>query len=157
VRVGGEGFETKVVEGVLWVRSQYAMLGYLNAPSKFDAEGWFNTQDRVEVDGDFIKILGRVSDIINVGGQKVYPAEVEDVILAMDNVLEVAVMGEPHPLLGQIVVAKVALIAPEPADALKSRIRIACRAKLAPYKAPAKVLITEDTFHTSRQKKIRRA
>ena len=157
VRVGGEGFETEVRDGVLWIRSQYAMLGYLNAPSMFDADGWFNTQDQVEVDGDYIRILGRVSDIINVGGQKVYPAEVEDVILELDNIADVAVIGEAHALLGQIVVAKVRLQAPEPLDDLKRRIRLACRASLAAYKAPAKVLITEESFHTARQKKIRRA
>lgn len=157
VRVGGEGFETEVRDGILWIRSQYAMLGYLNAPSKFDADGWFNTQDQVEVDGDYIRILGRVSDIINVGGQKVYPAEVEDVILELDNIHDVAVVGEAHPLLGQIVVAKVVLRAPEPADDLKRRIRAACRAHLAAYKAPAKVTITEESFHTARQKKVRRA
>ncbi len=157
VRVGGEGFETEVRDGILWIRSQYAMLGYLNAPSMFDADGWFNTQDQVEVDGDYIKILGRVSDIINVGGQKVYPAEVEDVILELDNILDVAVLGEAHPLLGQIVVAKVILQSPEPVEDLKRRIRVACRAHLAAYKAPAKVVVTEDSFHTARQKKIRRA
>ena len=157
VRVGGEGFETEVRDGILWIRSQYAMLGYLNAPSMFDADGWFNTQDQVEVDGDYIKILGRVSDIINVGGQKVYPAEVEDVILDLDNIVDVAVIGEAHPLLGQIVVAKVVLLEPEPPEDLKRRIRAACRAHLAAYKAPAKVLVTEESFHTARQKKIRRA
>jgi acyl-coenzyme A synthetase/AMP-(fatty) acid ligase len=157
VRVGGEGFETEVREGILWIRSQYAMLGYLNAPSMFDADGWFNTQDQVEVDGDYIKILGRVSDIINVGGQKVYPAEVEDVILELDNILDVAVLGEAHPLLGQIVVAKVALLSPEPVEDLKRRIRAACRAHLAAYKAPAKVIVSEESFHTARQKKVRRA
>lgn len=157
VRVGGQGFETKVVDDILWIRSQYAMLGYLNAPSNFDAEGWFNTQDRVEVDGEWIKILGRVSDIINVGGQKVYPAEVEDVILGLDNILDVAVIGEAHPLLGQIVVAKVAVLTPESADDLKKRIRAACRGALAAYKAPAKVILSQESFHTSRQKKIRRA
>jgi acyl-coenzyme A synthetase/AMP-(fatty) acid ligase len=157
VKVGGEGFETKVVDDVLWIRSQFAMLGYLNAPSKFDAEGWFNTQDRVEVDGDYIRILGRVSDLINVGGQKVYPTEVEDVILALDNILDCAVMGEAHPLLGQIVVAKVSLLTPEPEAELKTRIRIACKAALAAYKAPAKVIVSTEPFHTSRQKKIRRA
>jgi acyl-CoA synthetase (AMP-forming)/AMP-acid ligase II len=123
----------------------------------FDADGWFNTQDQVEVDGDFIRILGRVSDIINVGGQKVYPAEVEDVILDLDNIVDVAVIGEAHPLLGQIVVAKVVLRTPEPVDDLKRRIRAACRAHLAGYKAPAKVMVTEESFHTARQKKIRRA
>jgi acyl-coenzyme A synthetase/AMP-(fatty) acid ligase len=157
VRVGGEGFETEVRGGILWIRSQYAMLGYLNAPSNFDADGWFNTQDQVEVDGDYIRILGRVSDIINVGGQKVYPAEVEDVILALDNIIDVAVVGEAHPMLGQIVVAKVAVQEPESADDLKRRIRTACRASLAAYKAPAKVVVTEESFHTARQKKIRRA
>ena len=157
VRVGGEGFETQVREGILWIRSQYAMLGYLNAPSKFDADGWFNTQDQVEVDGDYIKILGRVSDIINVGGQKVYPAEVEDVILELDNIVDVAVIGESHPLLGQIVVAKVIVETPESADDLKRRIRAACRAHLAAYKAPAKVVVTEESLHTARQKKVRRA
>jgi len=157
VRVGGDGFETEVRDGVLWIRSRYAMLGYLNAPSTFDEGGWFNTQDQVEVDGEFIRILGRVSDIINVGGQKVYPAEVEDVILRLDNILDVAVVGEPNAMLGQIIVAKVALSRPEPVEDLKRRIRAACRAMLAPYKAPAKVLVCEDAFHNSRQKKIRRA
>lgn len=157
VRVGGEGFETEVRDGVLWIRSQYAMLGYLNAPSNFDADGWFNTQDQVEVDGDYLKILGRVSDIINVGGQKVYPAEVEDVILELDNIVDVAVVAERHAILGQIVVAKVVLREPEPVEDLKSRIRIACRASLAAFKAPAKVLITNESLHTARQKKIRHA
>ncbi len=157
VRVGGEGFQTRVKDGVLWIKSDYAMVGYLNAPSEFDADGWFNTQDQVEVDGDYFKILGRVTDIINVGGQKVYPAEVEDVILGLDNIQDVAVYGEPHAMLGQIVAAKVALIRPEPADALKKRIRIACLAKLASFKAPAKVQITDEPLHTARQKKTRRA
>ena len=86
VRVGGEGYETKVVDGVLWIRAETAMLGYLNAASPFDAEGWFNTQDAVEQDGDWLRFLGRTTDLINVGGQKVYPAEVESVLLEMDNV-----------------------------------------------------------------------
>jgi Acyl-CoA synthetases (AMP-forming)/AMP-acid ligases II len=57
VKIGGEGFETKVVDGVLWIRAKSAMLGYLNAPSPFDDEGWMNTQDVVEVDGEYIRIL----------------------------------------------------------------------------------------------------
>jgi acyl-coenzyme A synthetase/AMP-(fatty) acid ligase len=67
------------------------------------------------------------------------------------------VKAEPHPLLGQIVVAKVALRSVEAIDELKRRIRAACRARLAPYKAPAKVVVTEAAFHSARQKKIRRA
>src|ERR1035437_10860314 len=112
------------------------MLGYLNAPSMFDAAGWFNTQDRVEVDGEYFRILGRTTDLINVGGQKVYPAEIEDAILALDNIEDVSVYGEPHSMLGNIIVAKVATVAPEDLQSLKSRIRLACRVKLAPFKVP---------------------
>ncbi|MYM25458.1 AMP-binding protein [Duganella sp. FT135W] len=156
VRVGGEGFQTKVVDGVLWIKSQYAMVGYLNAPSEFDADGWFNTQDQVEVDGDYFRILGRVTDLINVAGQKVYPSEVESVILEMDNVQDVAVFGEKHAMLGNIVVAKVVVESPETADSLKKRIRQECLAHLAPFKVPAKVILAEGPLHSVRQKKIRR-
>lgn len=156
VRIGGEGFQTKVVGGILWIKSEYAMVGYLNAKSEFDADGWFNTQDQVEVDGDYIRILGRVTDLINVGGQKVYPAEVESVILALDNIQDVAVFGEKHNLLGQIVVAKIVLDAPEAVESVKKRVRQACLAQLAAFKVPTKVILAEGVLHSVRQKKIRR-
>lgn len=156
VRIGGSGFETQVRDGILWIRSEYRMVGYLNAPSAFDEEGWFNTQDRVEVDGDWFRILGRVTDLINVGGQKVYPAEVEDVILALPNIDDVVVTGEKHALLGNIVVAKVRLKEEEPMDALRARIRKACLARLAAFKVPAKVLLLEQEIYSARFKKMRR-
>ena len=158
VQVGGEGFRTKVVDGVLYIKSDYAMLGYLNAPSPFDADGWFDTQDVVEVDGDWLRILGRDTDLINVGGQKVYPAEVEQAILELDNIEDVAVYGEAHPLLGQVVVAKVVTFEEETAAALKLRIRVACAPKLAPYKLPTKVVLSEPgELYSVRLKKNRRA
>lgn len=156
VRVGGEGFQTKVVDGVLWIKSQYAMVGYLNAPSQFDADGWFNTQDEVEEDGDYFRILGRVTDLINIAGQKVYPTEIENIILELENILDVAVFGEKHALLGQIVVARVILKSPEEIGSVKKRIRQACLNKLSPYKVPSKVLLTEGVLHSGRQKKVRR-
>ncbi|MEO6280696.1 long-chain fatty acid--CoA ligase [Roseateles sp.] len=156
VRIGGSGFETQVRDGILWIRSDYRMVGYLNAPSGFDAEGWFNTQDRVEVDGEYFRILGRVTDLINVGGQKVYPAEVEDVILAQPNIADVVVVGEKHALLGQIVVAKVALHEPEALADLRLRIRKACLAKLTAYKVPAKVEMLDQEIYSARFKKMRR-
>lgn len=156
VRIGGAGFETQVRDGILWIRSDYRMVGYLNAPSGFDAEGWFNTQDRVEVDGEWFRILGRVTDLINVGGQKVYPAEVEDVILALDHIDDVVVVGEKHALLGQIVVARVRLAHDEPLDALRARVRRACRDKLAAFKVPAKVELLAQDLYSPRFKKLRR-
>ncbi len=157
MRIGGEGFQTKVVDGILWIKSEYSMVGYLNAPSNFDAEGWFNTQDKVEVDGEYFRILGRVTDLINVGGQKVYPAEIEEVIMTVPNIVDVAVFAESNALLGQIIVARVALAEPEPVDSVKSRIRVACKASLAAYKVPAKVVIATDAIYTARYKKSRQA
>lgn len=156
VRIGGDGFQTKVVDHVLWIKSDFAMVGYLNAPQPFDEHGWFNTQDRVEVDGEYFRILGRESDLINVGGQKVYPAEVENVILEIPNVEDVAVYGETHPMLGQVVVAKISLIEPEAIDSLKKRVRQACKEKLLPFKVPTKVMISDEPLYSARQKKLRK-
>src|SRR5260370_10855797 len=59
VQVGGEGYQTRVVNGTLQIKAQSAMLGYLNAPSPFTADGWLDTGDAVEGDCDYIQILGR--------------------------------------------------------------------------------------------------
>lgn len=157
MRIGGPGFQTKVVDGILWIKSEFSMVGYLNAPSNFDSDGWFNTQDKVEVDGEYFRILGRVTDLINVGGQKVYPTEIEEVIMNVPNIVDVAVFAESNALLGQIIVARVALAEPEPADRVKSRIRVACKASLAAYKVPAKVVIATDAIYTARFKKSRQS
>ena len=72
VKVGGEDYKTRVVNGLLEIKAKASMLGYLNAKSPFTKDGWFKTGDKVKVNGEYIKILGRESEIINVGGEKVY-------------------------------------------------------------------------------------
>lgn len=157
VKVGGEGFETKIVDDILFIRARSAMLGYLNAPSPFDAEGWMNTQDVVEVDGEYIRILGRRSEIINVGGQKVYPAEVESVLLQLPNVRDVAVVGEPNPITGNIVAARLTLFESEELGLLKKRVRSFCAERLAAFKVPVKIMIADHDQHSARFKKMRKA
>ena len=150
------GFETKVVDGILWVRTQSAMMGYLNAPDLFHPDGWLNTEDAVEVDGEYMRILGRVTDLINVGGQKVYPSEVESVLLTLENVRDVTVYGERNPLTGHILAAKVSLISPEPFDAFKKRLRMFCRELLPNFKIPARIELTDEDQHGIRLKKLRK-
>jgi len=157
VKVGGEGFETRVVEGILWIRAQSAMLGYLNHPSPFDADGWFNTGDLVEVDGEWIRILGRQSEIINVGGQKVYPAEVESILLQLPGVRDVSVCGEKNAITGNIVVARFNLNEEEPLPAFKRRVREFCRGRIEPFKSPAKIEIVSSDQFSARFKKMRAA
>lgn len=156
VRFTGDGYEHKVVDGVLWVKSPSAMLGYLNAPDLFDSEGWLNTQDAVEVDGEFLRILGRVTDLINVGGQKVYPIEVENVLMGMDNVRDVAAYGEASPLTGQFVAARFTLKSPEPLADFKKRLRAFCRDRLVNYQIPVRIEIVDGELSGSRFKKMRR-
>jgi acyl-CoA synthetase (AMP-forming)/AMP-acid ligase II len=157
VRIGGEGFATRVKGGLLEIHAASSMLGYLNAPSPFTEDGWFMTGDAVEQDGEYFRILGRASDLINVGGRKVYPAEVEAVIAEVDNVAEVAVVGEAHPFTGEVVVARVALGKGEDARAVERRVREHCKGRLAPYMIPAKVLVVApDELVTARDKKARR-
>ena len=156
VKVGGEDYETKVVDGTLRIRAKSSMLGYLNAPSPFDAEGWFNTGDAVIQEGGYYRILGRQSEIINVGGQKVYPAEVEKVIAEMPDVVDVMVAGEKHLLMGQIVVATVQMENPISPVEMRKRIAEHCKGRLQPFMVPAKVKIATDSQVNYRFKKIRR-
>lgn len=157
VRLGGEGFETRIVDGVFQIKAKSAMLGYLNAPSPFTEDGWFNTGDMVEVDGDYVRFLGRKSEIINVGGEKVYPAEVENVLQSLNNVAEVTVFGEKHPLTGHIVVGRFRLLEPENPAAFRNRVRTFCQGKIERHKIPARILIVENAQHSSRFKKMRLA
>jgi acyl-CoA synthetase (AMP-forming)/AMP-acid ligase II len=155
VKVGGEGIETKVVDGTLRLRSQSAMLGYLNAPSPFDEEGWYNTQDEVEFDGEYIRFRGRKSEVINIAGLKVFPAEVENVLLQMGNVRDVVVWGKSSPVVGNVVAATVALLEPEDSETFELRMREFCREKLPQHQVPVIVKIEKGELHGDRFKKAR--
>lgn len=155
LKIKGDKVDTKIVDGKLWIRSGEAMLGYLNAPSPFDEEGWFNTEDKVEVDGEYIRIKGRTNDDINVGGEKVHPSEVENVLMHMKNVSEAMVFGRSNPVLGNIVAAKIKLIEDEPLAQFEQRMREFCKDKLAPYQMPCLVEIVNEIPYCERFKKRR--
>jgi acyl-coenzyme A synthetase/AMP-(fatty) acid ligase len=156
VKLGGEGFATRVVEGILHIKAQSAMLGYLNAPSPFTADGWLNTGDAVEVEGDYFRILGRKSELINVGGEKVYPAEVEAVLLEMENVADAAVYAEPNAILGQTVAAQIRTRTPVAPREFIPALKKFCASRLQPYKIPVRVRLVDTALHSERFKKMRR-
>jgi len=155
VKLGGEGFELRVVDDILQIKADSAMLGYINAPSPFTEDGYFITGDQVETDGEYFKILGRVSELINVGGDKVYPQEVENQILKMHNVQEVTVFGEKHALMGNIVCAKVILNEPEDLKTFTRRLKQFCKDKMQPFKIPIKIKIEASPLFNDRFKKKR--
>lgn len=152
IRIGGEGFETRVVDGLLEVKARSAMLGYLNAPSPFTSDGWLRTGDAVETDGEYFRILGRKAELINVGGEKVFPQEVEAVILELPEVAEATVWGAPNPITGQIVCARVR---PRTGKLDIRAIRAHCASRLERYKVPLKIELVDTPLHGSRFKKLR--
>ena len=156
MKIGGEGFDIRIVNDLLEIKAKSAMIGYLNAPSPFTKDGWFKTGDTVEVEGEYIKILGRKSEIINVGGEKVYPAEIESVIQEMDEIQEVVVYGEKNPIIGNIVCCNVLLFEALDLNKLKKRIRKHCIKKLENYKIPVKINIIKKQQYSDRFKKMRK-
>jgi long-chain acyl-CoA synthetase len=155
-KLGGEGFQTRVVGGVLQIKAESAMLGYLNAPSPFTDDGWLSTGDKVEVDGDYFRILGRQSEIINVGGQKVYPAQVESIVQEMPEVAEVSVYGEKNAIMGEIPCAAIRLRQPCDARQFHRELRQFCRQRLQEFQIPVRVKLVESAMHGERFKKNRR-
>jgi acyl-CoA synthetase (AMP-forming)/AMP-acid ligase II len=155
VKVGGDGYQIRIINGILQIKAESAMLGYLNAASPFTDDGWFITGDSVEVKGEYIKILGRKSEMINVGGEKVYPQEIENIILELENVKEATVYGEKNPIIGNIVCVKITLMRPEEKKIFINRLKKYCTSKLKSYMVPVKVLIQEGDQYTERYKKLR--
>ena len=156
IKIDDSKNQIKIIDKVLWIKSESAMLGYLNAPNPFDEEGWYNTGDKVEVDGEYIKILGRETEIINVAGEKVYPIEVENVILKMPEIQDVLVTGKKNPLTGQLVMAQVLLKENIVADDMEKKIINFCRDYLEDFKIPYIIKFETDGFAGARGKKIRK-
>ena len=155
VKIGGEGYQTRVVENILHIKTASTILGYLNAPTPITEDGWFITGDAVEVDGDYFKILGRKSEMINVGGEKVYPAEIESVIQAMDQVAEVRVYAEKNPIMGNLICAEIRPTEPVDKNEFVTSVKKFCLSKLEKYKVPVKIKLIEHELHGDRFKKKR--
>lgn len=147
--------EYKIIDNELWLRSKTQVLGYLNASMEsFTSDGWFKTGDLVEeLDAGYLKIIGRRKEIINVGGQKVLPSEVESVILSMSQINDCMVYSEKNIITGQTVVCDVVLN--QDCQNIKKEIRLFCKDKLEAFKIPTKVNIVEKTNFSDRFKKIR--
>ncbi len=143
--IGTKGdVEMKVVDGSLRIRSRRAAHAYVGrqAAALTDAEGFVDTGDMVELRGNRYHFVGRRGGIINIGGLKVHPEEIEAVINRRDEVRMARVRARKSPITGAIVVADVVLTdACEPAQAeeIRKKIIADCRASLAPYKVPAMI------------------
>jgi acyl-coenzyme A synthetase/AMP-(fatty) acid ligase len=137
-----DGVEMKVEDGSLRIRSTRAAHAYVgrNAAALTDAQGFVDTGDMVELRGDRYHFVGRRGGIINIGGLKVHPEEIEAVINRQPEVRMSRARSRRSPITGGIVIADVVLADDAPAggtDDIRNRILADCRASLAAHKVPA--------------------
>lgn len=157
MRLDDTNLEHKIVDNELWLKSKTQVMGYLNSSmDNFTNDGWFKTGDLVEkIEDGYIRIIGRNKEVINVGGEKVLPNEVESVILSMGIVDDVMVFSESNIITGQTVVCDVVVNIDIETRQAKKLIRKFCKNNLDSYKIPTKVNLVDKTNFGDRFKKIR--
>jgi fatty-acyl-CoA synthase len=142
VGVGGEDYGRTVPRGEpgeFLARGYMVMRGYWNDPERtaeaIDAAGWMHTGDLATMDDDgYVRIVGRMKDMIIRGGENVYPREIEEFLYAHPQIADVQVVGIPDPRYGEELVATVILRPDATLDA--EAVREFCRGKIAHYKIP---------------------
>ena len=148
--------EVKIVNNELWIKSNTRVLGYINHNNdSFTDDGWFKTGDLVEEkENGYYRIVGRKSKIINVGGEKVLPIEVETVILDLNYILDCTVYAKDSPITGQVVAVKVVVKSMDiDLKQLKKSIKLHCKKNLERYKVPAEIIISDKIDYSTRFKK----
>lgn len=144
-------------DGELWVSGPNVMAGYHNqaqATAEALQHGWYRTGDLGRRDPNgFLTITGRIKELIIRGGENIYPAEVEEALLAAPGVADAAVVGRPHDDLGEVPVAFV--VAERPGGLDTEAVLDACREKLSHFKVPAQLIETPEIPRTGSGKIIR--
>jgi long-chain acyl-CoA synthetase len=146
-------------QGELCIRGTCVTNGYLNKPEAtqeaFDGEGWFYSGDIAYMDAEgYAYIVDRKKDMINVGGEKVFPSEVEDMMLSHSKIKDLVIVGIPDDLKGEAPKAFIAL--QEGKTATEQEIRAYCKANMAPYKVPVAVEFIAEVPRSASGKALRR-
>jgi acyl-CoA synthetase (AMP-forming)/AMP-acid ligase II len=137
-------FELRVVDGSLRIRSSRGAARYLGSAGLADPDGFIDTGDMVTERDGRLYFAGRRSGVINVGGQKVHPEEVEAVITRHPGIRMAQVRGRKSPITGTLVVADIVLQGDAPFDQVRDEVLTACRAALPPHKVPAMIRAVPD-------------
>jgi long-chain acyl-CoA synthetase len=160
VRLVGSNGDALVGDvGEVWVKGDNVFAGYLDDPEATAAvfhDGWLRTGDMATADDDgYLYLVDRVKDLIIVSGFNVFPAEVEEMLITHPEVVEVGVIGVPHPHTGEAVKAYVVL---QPGSLLDEEALIDFSLDhLARYKCPSKVIFVESLPRNTSGKLVRRS
>lgn len=146
-------------QGELCIRGTCVTKGYLNKPQAtketFDAQGWFHSGDIAYMDTEgYAYIVDRKKDMINVGGEKVFPSEVEDMMLSHPKIKDLVIVGIPDDLKGEA--PKAFIVLREGESASEAEIRAYCKEKMAAYKVPVTVEFIQEVPRAASGKALRR-
>jgi acyl-CoA synthetase (AMP-forming)/AMP-acid ligase II len=118
------------------------MLGYASGQtSPIDGDGWLSTGDLVRVDQDRVRFVGRRDALINIGGTKVFPNEIETFLLSLPGIAEAKVRGVPSPITGQAVLAEIVIEKDTDAEPVRRATMQSCRSQLARHKVPCMIRV----------------
>ena len=142
-QISADGIEMKIDDGELVVRSANAMSGYDRTEMESPQVEWFRTSDLVRVDDDRVFFVGRKTDMINVGGNKVYPLEVERVIRSVDGVADTRVYAETSSIVGELVKCDLVVQPGSDPDEVEKAVRAATLANLQDYQCPRFISVVD--------------
>ena len=154
-KILNDDIEYKIIDDELIIKTKNNIGSYKNHKSlSFTNDGWFKTGDLVTEDNEgYIKIIGRKNEIINVGGLKVMPQEVESIINTIKDVIDCSVFAVDNIITGQAVGVKVITKNQANKSELKYKILALCKTKLEKFKIPVKFKFASEINHTDRFKK----
>ena len=155
-RIADADARWKIIEDELWLKTPARIIGYIsNDNNSLESDGWYRTGDLVECDerGN-LRIIGRINETINVGGQKVHPHEVVQVLQSIPDIQAVHVYGEDDPITGSRICAKIISSSSRDPLAWKRIVRSHCRSRLAPWKIPSRIVIGRELNVTDAVKTI---
>lgn len=147
--VSSDGVEMRIVDGELVVRSANAMSGYDGAASLAPQTDWFHTGDLVQESADRVTFVGRMTDMINVGGNKVYPVEVETLIRSIPGVADTRVFGEASSMVGELVKCDVVVREGFDPAAVEAEIRQRTLSELTNYQRPRFISVVDEIPRTA--------
>ena len=158
--VSSDGVELAIRDGELFVRSANAMLAYdqrseQSASAMQQVDGWRATGDLVRQDGERVFFTGRRSELINVGGNKVQPVFVEQVVLAVPGVQDARVFAKRSSLVGQLVACDVVAAAGQDGQAVLAAVKARCDEALQPHERPRFLRLTDHIELSAAGKKLR--
>lgn len=148
----------RIIDGILHVRSMTRLLRYLNATAEQSSLGaeWFCTQDEAVVENGYLKVLGRKGDLINIGGRKFFPIELEEKLQQMQEVRDVIVTSEKNEIIGSVITATI-ILSPEADEAeFRKAYKLFCEKNIVSYMHPHRLKLVKNQSMPPVLKKMRK-